>query len=119
MNGIQLPSSTLAVGSKLNAVESKHPGISSCAEEDENKIFVSIQGLPAASCPSKFKYPESSPEVVNWPSNTKPLASGIHKGSSGVRNIDASELGVPPKFQDDPDKLLSKPKSPIVEGAEL
>ena len=36
-----------------------------------------------------------------------------------VLNIDASELGVPPKFQDDPVKLLSKPKSPIVEGAEL
>ena len=50
----QLPSSTLAVGSKLNAVASVHPGISSCDDEDENEIFVSIQGLPEASCPSKF-----------------------------------------------------------------
>ena len=54
MNGIQLPSSTLAVGSKLNAVASVHPKISSCDDEDENEIFVSIQGLPEASCPSKF-----------------------------------------------------------------
>ena len=58
--------------------------------------------------------------VVNCPNKTLPLASGALKGSVGILYIAASELGVPPNVQEEPESSIpadkSKPTYPTVLG---